>query len=106
MEMELKTKMEYLLSIPGVGMVTATTIVAETNGFAAFTSIKQLTSYAGLDVKIAESGNWKGKSRISKVGNSHIRKAVYMPALSKIRKDKQTKQFYERLKEKKGVGMI
>jgi len=103
---ELKRKMEYLLSIPGVGMVTATTIVAETNGFAAIESIKQLTSYAGLDVKISESGNWKGKSKISKQGNSHIRKAVYMPALSKIRKDKQTKQFYERLKEKKGAGMV
>jgi len=103
---KLKTKMEYLLSIPGVGMVTATIIVAETNGFAAMTSIKQLTSYAGLDVKISESGKWIGKSKISKRGNSHIRKAVYMPALSKINKDKQTKQFYERLKEKKGVGMI
>ena len=102
----LKTKIEYLLSIPGVGMVTATVIVAETNGFAAITSIKQLTSYAGLDVSISESGTWKGKSKISKRGNSHIRKAVYMPALSKIRKDKQTKQFYERLKEKKGVGMV
>ena len=95
--------MEYLLSIR---MVTATSIVAETNGFAAITSIKQLTSYAGLDVKISESGNWKGKSKISKQGNSRIRKAVYMPALSKIRKDKQTKLFYERLKEKKGVGMV
>jgi transposase len=42
---ELKTKMEYLLSIPGVGMVSATVIVAETNGFAAIESIKQLTSY-------------------------------------------------------------
>jgi transposase len=103
---ELKTKMEYLLSIPGVGMVSATVIVAETNGFAAIESIKQLTSYAGLDVRISESGKWKGKSTISKRGNSHIRKAVYMPSLSKIRKDKETKQFYERLKDKKGVGMI
>jgi len=103
---ELKTKMEYLLSIPGVGMVTATTIVAETNGFAAIESIKQLTSYAGLDVKIAESGKWKGKSTISKRGNSHIRKAVYMPSLSIIGKDKKTKLFYERLKERKGVGMV
>jgi transposase len=37
--------MEYLLSIPGVGLLTAATIVAETNGFAAFENIKQLTSY-------------------------------------------------------------
>ena len=103
---ELKAKMEYLLSIPGVGLVTATVIVAETNGFAAFESIKQLTSYSGLDIRISESGKWKGKSKISKQGNSHIRKALYMPSLSKIRHDKKTEQFYERLKEKKGVGMV
>ena len=103
---ELKNKIQFLLSIKGVGMVTATTIIAETNGFAAFESIKQLTAYAGLDVRIAESGNWKGKSTISKRGNSHIRSVLYMPTLSKIKHDKATKQFYERLKEKKGVGMI
>lgn len=103
---KLKTRMEYLLSIPGIGIVTASTIVAETNGFAAIKSIKQLTSYAGLDVRIAESGKWKGKSKISKRGNSYIRKAIYMPTLSKISKDKETKLFYERLKEKKGVGMV
>jgi transposase len=103
---ELKSKMEYLLSIPGVGLITAATVVAETNGFAAFTSIKQVVSYAGLDVKIEESGKWKGKSKISKKGNRHIRKALYMPTLSKIRCDKATKIHYERLKEKKGIGMI
>jgi transposase len=103
---ELKRKMEYLLSIPGVGLLTAVTIVAETNGFAAFESIKQLTSYAGLDVRIQESGKWKGKSKISKRGNSHIRKALFMPSLSRIRDDQNAKQFFKRLKEKKGIGMI
>ena len=103
---KLKVKMKYLLSIPGVGLLTAATIVAETNGFAAFESIKQLTSYAGLDIRIAESGKWKGKSKISKRGNSHIRKALFMPSLSKIRCDHPTKQFFERLKTKKGIGMV
>jgi len=103
---QLKNRMEYLLSIPGVGLLTAATIVAETNGFAAFENIKQVTGYAGLDIRIAESGKWKGKSKISKRGNSHIRKALYMPSLSKIRHNRETKQFYERLKEKKGIGMV
>ena len=103
---ELKDRMVYLLSIPGVRLLTAAIIVAETNGFAAFESIKQLTSYAGLDVRIAESGKWKGKSKISKRGNSHIRKALFMPSLSKITHDKATKQFFERIKTKKGIGMV
>ena len=112
---EVKRKIDFLDSIPGIGVITAAIIVAETNGFASIESIKQLTSYVGLDVKIAESGKWKGKSTISKRGNSYIRKALYtcalhevrgMPSLSNIRKDKKAKQFYERLKEKKGIGMV
>jgi transposase len=102
----LLSKMKYLLSIPGVGLLTAAVVVAETNGFAAIESIKQLTGYAGLDVRIAESGTWKGKSKISKRGNSHIRKALFMPSLSKIKNNQQTKQFYERLKEKKGIRLV
>jgi transposase len=103
---KLKTKIGYLDSIPGVSLVTAAVIVAETNGFAAFESIKQLTSYAGLDVRIQESGKWKGKSRISKRGNSHIRKALYMPSIVKKKHDSTTNRFFERIKGKKGVGMI
>ena len=103
---KLRTKIGYLETIPGVGLITAAVIVAETNGFAAFESIKQLTAYAGLDVRIQESGKWKGKSRISKRGNSHIRKALYMPSISKKMHDETTKQFFERIKEKKGVGMV
>jgi len=102
----LQSKMKYLLSIPGVGLLTAATIVAETNGFATFENIRQVISYAGLDVRIAESGKWKGKSKISKRGNSHIRKALFMPSLSKIKHNRETKLFYERLKEKKAAGMI
>jgi transposase len=103
---KLKTKIGYLTSIHGVGLLTAAVIVAETNGFAAFESIKQLTSYAGLDVRIQESGKWKGKSRISKRGNSHIRKALFMPSLAKKTHDPATKQFFDRIKEKKGIGMV
>jgi len=103
---KLDSNVDFLLSIPGVGMITAATIFAETNGFAAIESIKQLSSYSGLDVRISESGKWRGKSTISKRGNSYIRSVLYMPTLSKITHDNATNQYYLRLKEKKGMGMI
>jgi transposase len=65
--------------------LTAVTVVAETHGFANVESIKQLVVYAGLDVRICESGNWKGLSRIGKSRNSHIRGALYMPAMAQSR---------------------
>ena len=102
----LTNKLKFLLSIPGVGLLTAVIIVAETNGFATISGIKQLTSFAGMDVKLAESGKWKGKSKISKKGNSHIRKALYMSAFSKIQNDEATRNCYQELKQKKGKGMI
>jgi transposase len=103
---ELERKLGYVQSIPGVGLLTAATVAAETNGFASFSSIRQTASYAGLDIKIRQSGKWKGKSKISKKGNSHIRKALYLPAFSKIRADKSTKEHYDQLVEKKGIKMV
>jgi transposase len=102
----LLKRIAYVLSIPGVGFITAVTIIAETDGFASITSIKQLSAFAGLDVKIAQSGKWNGKSKISKQGNSHIRKSLHFPALCKIKHHDKTKQYYERLVEKKGIKMV
>jgi transposase len=72
-------------SINGVGLMTVATIAAETNGFQLFSSAAQLTSFAGYDVVENESGKRKGKTKISKKGNSHIRKALHFPALNVVR---------------------
>ena len=71
-------------------MVDSATIVAETNGFELFHSQAQLTSYAGYDVIENQSGQRKGKTRISKKGNSHIRKALYFPALNVVTHEVKT----------------
>lgn len=72
-------------SINGVGLMTVATIAAETNGFQLFSSAAQLTSFVGYDVVENESGKRKGKTKISKKGNSHIRKALHFPALNVVR---------------------
>jgi transposase len=80
----LQQKVKLLASIKGVGTLTCATIIAETNGFAAFENQKQLISYAGYDVVENQSGNYAGKTRISKKGNSHIRRILHMPALNMV----------------------
>jgi len=105
-DLVLSKKTNNILTIPAVGFITAITIIAETQGFINVRSIKQLTSYAGLDVSLKESGNWKGKPRISKKGNSRIRKVLYMPTLTAIQFNKQYKKFYERVTPKKVNGLI
>ena len=94
-------KVDKIMTIPGVGFSTIVGVISETGGFETFTSIKQLTSYSGLDVRIMESGQWKGKSRISKKGNSHIRRLLYMPTLSSVKWSPKHKKKYDRINEGK-----
>ena len=97
---------KIICSLPGVGLLTAVTVLAETNGFELIRNKRQLTSYAGLDVKEKQSGtSVKGKPRISKHGNKYLRKAMHMPALAAIRFDEKHKAIFARLVCRHGIKM-
>jgi transposase len=103
----LKDKITKITTIKGVGLLTAATIISETNGFALFTNQKQLTSYAGFDVVENQSGKRSGKTKISKQGNSHIRRILYMPAFHAVSKNVPVcKALYERLTAKGKKKMV
>jgi len=103
---EIAKKVQLITDIKGIGNITVATILAETNGFALFSSIAQLVSYAGYDVVENQSGNHLGKTRISKKGNSHIRRAMHMPAFNMIRYDVGSfKPFFERILERHHLKM-
>jgi len=102
----LGPKVQRIVTTPGLNINTVAVLVAETNGFAAIKNIKQLVSFAGYDPRIQESGQWKGHSKISKQGNSHIRRALYFPALSLKQHSNWHGKFYERLKARKEKGMV
>lgn len=102
----LQQVIKLICTMPGVGMLTAVTVLAETNGFELIRNKRQLTSYAGLDVREKQSGtSVKGKSRISKRGNKYLRKALYMPALSLLRSNERYKAIFARLVSKHGIKM-
>lgn len=103
---ELVKKIKTIASIPGIGELSAIIVIAETDGFDLIRNKKQLVSYSGLDVKEKTSGtSVQGKPRISKRGNRHLRKAMYMPALSAIRHDERFKAIFIRLVAKHGIKM-
>jgi transposase len=103
---EVNDSIETICSIPGVGRLTAATVLAETNGFELIRNKRQLTSYAGLDVREKQSGtSVKGKPKISKKGNRHLRKAMHLPALAAIRHEKRFKAVFVRLVSKHGIKM-
>jgi transposase len=73
-------RVKGICKIKGVGILTVAVILGETNGFALFKNIPQLVSYCGYDVIEDQSGKHIGKTKISKHGNGHVRRALYMPA--------------------------
>jgi len=99
-------RVEKIEKIKGLGFISIITVIAETNGFALIRNLKQLASYAGLDVKLNASGIKKGRSSISKKGNSHIRKALFMPALSACRFNQYFKEHFQNLSNRKNNKMI
>jgi transposase len=102
----LKQKVDLLCSVKGVGILTATTIIAETNCFALFENYKQLVSYAGYDVVENQSGDRVGKTKISKKGNSHIRRILHMAALNAVTfKVKPFADLYQRVYQRTGIKM-
>lgn len=103
---EVYKPIKDIVSIKGVGILTAATVLGETNGFELIRNKRQLTSYAGYDIREKQSGtSVRGKTRISKKGNHHLRKAMHMPALSAIGNDERFKDIFIRLVSKHGIKM-
>lgn len=82
---EIKQNISLLTTIPGIGELTAITLVAEIGDFNRFKNSKALVAYLGVDPSINESGNFKGSNNsMSKRGTSIGRRAIYTAALSSI----------------------
>ena len=106
-EVWLWHKVKNVMTIKGVGFMTVAIILAETQGFEHVQNIRQLTSFAGLDVIRRESGTTvMGKTRISKKGNTRIRAALYFPALVAIQHNEDLRNKYHRIKEGKPSKMV
>jgi transposase len=103
---EVAEKVMGTCKIKGLGINTVAVILAETNGFALFKNSRQLVSYAGYDVVENQSGMHYGRTRISKKGNSRIRRSLHLPAFNMIRYEQRPfVQLYERTLERHGRKM-
>lgn len=96
----LKEKVERICKVKGLAVLTVATIIAETNGFILFKNQRQLVSYAGYDVIENSSGKHIGKTKISKKGNSHIRRSLHMPSFTVTKYEPHYKALYERVFER------
>ncbi len=89
-----------LLTIPGIGHLTAGIVLGELGNLKRFKSIGQLTAFAGLDTVVYDSGKTHRTGHISKRGSPMLRGALYKAALSAIQFNPVCKEFYQRLKSR------
>ena len=93
----LKEDCALLETIPGIATQTATTLLAEIEHLRHYKHARQAAAYAGLSPRLRESGTSGKRSRLSKTGNSRVRKALFMPAISAKQHNPVLRQFSERL---------
>lgn len=78
-------EMEIITSIDGIGNTTGAMFLAEVGDIKNFNSHKALIAFAGIDPTVFQSGKFQGTSRISKRGNRHLRRIVYLMTIGVIR---------------------
>ena len=93
----LRRQRDLLASIPGIADLTASRILGEIPNISEYRSAKELAAFAGLSPREHQSGTLRGRTRIAKVGNARLRKALYFPALSAIQHNLVITTFYARL---------
>lgn len=94
---------QLLISVPGIGHVTAIYMICCTTNFASKISGKQLASYAGVVPFENQSGSSiRGRNKVHKMANKTLKKLLHMGARSIANHHPEFKQYYERkLKEGK-----
>jgi transposase len=95
---DLHARFALLVSVPGIAAHSAVQLLPELLVLPDTMTVRQWVAHAGLDPRAHQSGSSVDKpARISKVGNAHIRRALYMPALVAVQHNRHVRAFFEKL---------
>ncbi|QVL48972.1 MAG: IS110 family transposase [Thiocapsa sp.] len=104
---ELAQVYRLLTGIPGIAAASAIQLMGELLVLPEDMRAKQWVALAGLDPRQSTSGTSVNKPpRLSKAGNAHLRKALFMPALSAARHEPHVNSYYTHLIEARGLKKI
>ena len=70
--------LKIITSIPGIDNKTATAFLAEIGNIRHYPTSKNLIAFAGIDPSVYQSGKYEGSSHISKRGNRHLRRVIWL----------------------------
>jgi transposase len=98
-----QTDVRRLMTIPGVGPITALAIVGVIGDVTRFASARHLVSYLGLDPRVRQSGERAARhGHISRAGQAHARGPLVEAAHAAIRTPGPLRAFHARIKARRG----
>ena len=100
-EGKIQREKEILTSMKGIGEKSAVNFLIEIGGdMKQFESHKQVIAMAGLDPALYQSGKIDRKGKISKRGNRHLRRVIWIMTTKVIQFNERFKQYYlKRIKD-------
>jgi len=92
----------YLLQLPGIGLITAMTILGAIGEIERFPTAKKLVGYAGLGARVHASGQTHRTGGITKQGRKELRAVLVEAAWTAVRYDQYWQEQFERLADRIG----
>ena len=95
----LKQTGSYITTIPGIGDTLGAIILSEIGDIHRFNAPNKLVAFAGLDVRVAQSGEFTGtRQKISKRGSPYLRRAIWLAASRAAFCDPILSEYYQSLR--------
>jgi transposase len=108
-EISMKVKpfeedLKIVLSVPGMGLISAATILAEMGDFRDFSSADKMAMYFGIVPSVYQSAGKLRTGKITKLGSKHMRRILVevAHAISRTKKSSRLKRFYLRVLARSG----
>lgn len=95
-EEAMRKDRELACSIPGISELSGSLLVHCLSRKCV--SAKQWIAFVGFDVSVRESGQWKGRGKLSKRGNAYLRKKLFQAAWGAAMNHPSFRAYYDRLK--------
>ena len=103
---DLRKRRDLLVGIKGISDLTAFRLMAELGDIRRFGDVRAVVAFAGLNPALRQSGAWRGHVRISKIGSTALRAALYMPAVVAMQYNPAIRAMAERLRARGKPGKV
>jgi transposase len=91
---ELSQSIAYLMSVPGIGWIVASQLLARIGDWREIDNVRQLGSFLGLVPTENSTGDRVDRGSITRLGDGRLRSKLIEAAWSAIRQDTELREFY------------